>query len=192
MAEGPNGIFGTPAQSEGTEPWSGAVTTVLPDPPHANVALIATVNGGIWRTIDLGAATPRWTPESGHAPSLSIASLSFDPTAGAGDRLAIAGIGHRSAFGRAGRPLTGLLESTDGGRKWTSVGARDLSGADVGGASIRGKVIVATSRGAGPGVWVSTDGGARFKPALPGPAYDPVGDPRRPTRARHTERFDMV
>src|SRR4249919_1520839 len=91
-AQGPIGIFATPEQNQGTEPWSGAVTAVLPDPVHANVALIATANGGIWRTTDLGDATPQWSPESDHAPSLSIASLSFDPTVGAGDRVAIAGV----------------------------------------------------------------------------------------------------
>jgi hypothetical protein len=160
VAEGPNGVFGTAAMRQGTEPWSGAVTAVVPDPAHASVALIATANGGIWRTTDLGAATPRWTPESDHAPSLSIASLSFDPTAGAGDRVAIAGIGHRSSFAGAGGPLTGLLESTDGGRKWAPLGAADLAGADVSGAAIRGKVLAVTDRGAG--MWVSTNGGATF------------------------------
>jgi hypothetical protein len=31
VAEGPNGVFGTPGMSQGTEPWSGAVTAVVPD-----------------------------------------------------------------------------------------------------------------------------------------------------------------
>ncbi len=192
-AQGPIGIFATPAENQGTEPWSGAVTAVLPDPVHANVALIATANGGIWRTTDLGAVTPQWSPESDHAPSLSIASLSFDPTVGAGDRVAIAGVGHRSAFGGAGGRLTGLLESTNGGATWTSLGESDLFGVDVSGAAIRGKVIVATSRGTHPGVWVSMDAGASFtrvsgksKPGHPeppaGPGFDLVGDPRRPGR----------
>ena len=199
IEQGPIGVFGTPAQNSGTEPWSGAVTTVLPDPVHANVALIATANGGIWRTTDLGAATPQWSPESDHASSLSIASVSFDPTVGAGDRVAIAGIGHRSAFFGVGGRLTGLLESTNGGATWAPLGESDLFGVEVSGASIRGKVIAVTSRGSHPGVWVSTNAGASFKrvsgkskPARPGhpghpeppvgPAFDLVGDPRRPGR----------
>ncbi len=193
-AEGPEGIFGTAGHDQGTEPWSGAVTAVVPDPAHANVALIATANGGIWRTTDAGAATPRWTPESDHAPSLSIASLSFDPTVGAGDRVAIAGIGHRSSFGgQAGGRLTGLLESTDGGTKWTSL-TSNLFGLDVSGAAIRGKVIVVAARGTTtPGIWLSTKAGAKFtrlsgsaKPGHPEPpagqVFDLVGDPRRPKR----------
>ena len=193
VAQGPNGVFGTPAQSSGTEPWSGAVTAVLPDPVRANVALIATANGGIWRTTDLGAATPRWSPESDDAPSLSIASLSFDPTVGAGNRVAIAGVGHRSAFFGVGGRLTGLLESTNRGATWAPLGESDLFGVEVSGASIRGKVIAVTSRGTHPGVWVSTNAGASFKrvsgkskPGHPeppaGPAFDLVGDPRRPSR----------
>ena len=30
--EGPIGVFATAASGEGTEPWSGATTAVLPDP----------------------------------------------------------------------------------------------------------------------------------------------------------------
>lgn len=188
-AEGPDGVFATQGMSEGTEPWSGAVTAVVPDPAHANVALLATADGGIWRTTDLGAATPTWTPRSDHAPSLSIASLSFDPTAGAGDRVAIAGIGHRSSFRRVGGPLTGLLKSTNGGVTWTALPAAHLAGVDVSGAAIRGRRIVVTARGTDSGVWLSQDGGATFHPRSgkpgqppPGPAYDLVGDPRHPGR----------
>ena len=114
---------------------------------HSNVALIATASGGIWRTTDLGDATPKWTAVSDHAPSLSISSVGFDPTVGEGDRVAIAGIGHRSAFGRRGGLLTGLLESTDSGLRWSPVGESELSGVDVSGAAIRGHVIAVTSRG---------------------------------------------
>lgn len=57
--EGPIGVFSTAASGEGTEPWSGATTVVLPDPRRSTVALIGTANGGIWRTTDLGDATPK-------------------------------------------------------------------------------------------------------------------------------------
>ena len=192
--EGPIGVFATAASGEGTEPWSGATTAVLPDPRHPNVALIATANGGIWHTTDLSDATPKWTAVSDHAPSLSISSVSFDPTVGVGDRVAIAGIGHRSAFGGRGGLLTGLLESTDSGLRWNPVGESDLSGVDVSGAAIRGHVIAVTSRrGTAVGVLVSTNSGKTFKlvsgtgtkghPEPPvGPAFDLVGDPMRPDR----------
>ena len=192
--EGPIGVFSTAASGEGTEPWSGATTVVLPDPRRSTVALIGTANGGIWRTTDLGDATPKWTAVSDHAPSLSIASLSFDPTVGRGDRVVIAGIGRRSAFGGRGGLLTGLLKSTDSGLHWSPVGESDLSGVDVSGAAIRGHVIAVTSRrGTARGVLVSTNGGKTFKlvsgtgvkghPEPPaGPAFDLVGDPLRPDR----------
>src|SRR5207245_847670 len=136
-------------------------------------------------------------------------SLSFDPTAGAGDRVAIAGIGHRSAFFGVGGRLTGLLESRNGGVTWTSLGESDLFGVEVSGASIRRKVIAVTARGAHSGVWLSTNAGASVKrlsgrsharssgaagrPGIrpggrPGPAGSSVRRDRRPARRRVSQR----
>ena len=192
--EGPVGIFGTSSVSSRSQPWSGAVTAVLPDPRNGDVGLVATVNGGLWRTTDLEESRPTWVAESDHAPSLSIASVSFDPTVGRGDRAVIAGIGLRSSLGRKGGLLTGLLTSADGGRSWGATGESALAGVNVSGAVMRGKVITVTSRGgAMSGVLVSTDAGATFTllsgttsrghPEPPaGAAFDVVGDPRRPER----------
>jgi PKD domain-containing protein/BNR/Asp-box repeat protein len=192
--EGPVGIFGTSSLSARSQPWSGAVTAVLPDPRNRDIGLVATVNGGLWRTGDLEESQPTWVAESDHAPSLSIASVSFDPTVGAGDRAVIAGIGLRSSLGRLGGLLTGLLTSTDGGKSWRPTGESALAGVNVSGAVMRGKVIAVTSRGgAASGVLVSTNAGATFTllsgttsqghPEPPaGAAFDLVGDPRRPDR----------
>jgi hypothetical protein len=56
---------------------SGAIGPVVADPGNANRFFIGTTNGGIWTTIDGGTT---WTPLSDKQASLSIASLSLDPT----------------------------------------------------------------------------------------------------------------
>ncbi len=57
--------------------WAGAIQSILVNPSDANSMLISGVNGGIWRTLNGGTT---WTPLTDRALSLSVDSLSYDPT----------------------------------------------------------------------------------------------------------------
>src|SRR5260370_16223717 len=56
---------------------AGAVGPVVADPLNANTLFVGTPAGGIWKTTNGGTT---WTPLTDKQASLSIASLSLDPT----------------------------------------------------------------------------------------------------------------
>jgi len=150
---------------------SGAVQAILPDPRDANRLYIGTPNGGIWSTTNGGQT---WTPLSDRQSSLSIASLSFDPTDRT-YRTIIAGVGLTSN-GNLGQTLddrgglrTGLLYSQNGGTTWSEFGG-SLVDKSVVGATARGDVfLVATAEPhdpaavAGYGLYRSDTRGTAFQ-----------------------------
>jgi len=88
----------------------------------ARPALLATANGGIWRTTNI--LTPpariRWTPVTDQLPTLAIGAIAYSPVGGG--RVVWAGTGEFSnGTGPAG-PTAGLYLSTDGGLTWRQRG----------------------------------------------------------------------
>lgn len=212
FSQGPGPRFGPvgdvqsgDATPNGTE--AGAIQAILPDPAMGpNTIFAGSTNGGVWVTNNGGA---NWTPLTDNQASLSIASLSLDPTDKTG-KTVVAGIGitdngdydqFNTPFqGRGGR-RTGLLYTTDGGASWRALGGATLRNQSVIGAAARGNTILAatfeeeygataiTKTGAAPyGLYRSVDGGASFAlvPAgsgLPaGPVTSLVADPANPSR----------
>jgi autotransporter-associated beta strand protein len=168
---------------------TGAVQAIVVNPASSSTIWIATPNGGIWVTHNGGAS---WTPLTDKQASLSIASLTLDPTDTTNNTL-IAGIGQTSNGGigpniiRGGQE-TGLLYSTNGGTTWTSLGSGTLAGQSVDGVAARGQVILAaTFNQENPastvgGLYRSTNGGAVFSQitfigGLVTPVTSLVGDP---------------
>lgn len=162
------------ASPNGSE--AGAVQTILPDfALGANTYFAGTPNGGIWVTTSGGAS---WKPLTDNQASLSIGSLSLDPT-DTGGKTIIAGIGitdngEYSQFnlnGGRGGPATGLLYTTNGGASWSALGQNSaFAGESVVSAMARGSTILAAtfetqapfSATAGYGLFRSADGGATF------------------------------
>ncbi len=152
---------------------TGAVSVIVTSPFDVNTMWIGTPDGGIWVTHNHGTS---WTPLTDKLASLSIASLSLDPTDPAHNTL-IAGIGQVSngavgpLFLRGG-PLTGLLYSTDGGTNWASLGGATLANQSVVGVAARGQVMLAgtfspqTPNDGIGGLFRSIDGGANFAQVL--------------------------
>jgi autotransporter-associated beta strand protein len=183
---------------------AGAVGPVVADPLDANTLFVGTPAGGIWKTTNGGTT---WTPLTDKQASLSIASLSLDPTDPTRKTL-IAGTGLTANgtvcatgacfFTGSGGLRNGLLYSQDGGNTWTSLGAATLANQSVVGVSARGSVMVAgTFEISGLGgdkntgaLFRSTNGGATFTQTsgaagtgLPnGPVSSLVGDPNNPNR----------
>ena len=172
----------------------GAIHTVLAHPTNVNVLYVGAVNGGVWRTDDATSTRPTWRPLTDSAPSLSIASMAFDPN---GPDTILAGIGRYSSYGRAGGDRVGLLLTQDGGANWrhikllySNVFNRNISGVAVDG----NRFVVAVGPWANL-VYRSLDGGATWSPAdgLPSTgALDLVVDPTDRNRLYVTMREQGV
>jgi hypothetical protein len=172
-------------------PASGAVNAVAPSPTNPNLLYIGTVNGGIWRTTNLKAVDPTWTPLTDQQlPALSIRSLAISP---ADPNIIFAGTGSSSSLASLGSPGFGVARSIDGGDTWTVLALPTFAGKRI--TSIvptsldGGNVVLAsTDTGSSPGVYRSTDGGNSFNlisgsGGLPsGSISSLVADPGNPSR----------
>jgi hypothetical protein len=209
ITQGPAPIFGPTdfvgsADAPPNGNATGAIGPVIADPLNANRLFIGTVGGGIWTTTNGGVT---WTPLTDKQASLSIASLSLDPTDPSGKTL-IAGTGLTANgsvcfslscfFTGTGGLQNGLLYSNNGGSSWTSLGAAPLGGQTVDAVAARGNVLLAgTFEISGLGgnkntgaLYRSTNGGVTFTQisgaagtGLPnGPVSSLAGDPNNPNR----------
>src|SRR5262245_47831439 len=208
VTQGPAPSFGpTGTVQSGDAPPNGnvvgAIGPVVADPLNANTMFVGTPAGGIWQTTNGGTT---WSPLTDKQASLSIASLSLDPTDPTSKTL-IAGTGLTAngsvcaaacAFTGSGGLQNGLLYSNNGGISWTSLGATTLGGQTVDAVAARGNVLLAgTFEISGLGgskntgaLFRSTNGGATFTQisgaagtGLPnGPVSSLVGDPNNPNR----------
>ncbi len=155
---------------------AGAVQAILPDPAlSANTIFIGSPNGGVWVSNNAGAS---WMPLTDNQSSLSIASLTLDPTDPTGKTI-VAGIGLTSNGEWAqfnlgtqgiGGARTGLLYTTNGGATWSDIDSSLFANQSVTAADARGNtLLVATfepqapgGATAGYGLFRSTNGGATF------------------------------
>src|SRR5262245_11574568 len=208
VTQGPAPSFGpTGTVQSGDAPPNGnvvgAIGPVVADPLNANTMFVGTPAGGIWQTTNGGTT---WSPLTDKQASLSIASLSLDPTDPTTKTL-IAGTGLTAngsvcavacGFTGSGGLQNGLLYSNNGGSSWTSLGASTLGGQTVDAVAARGNVLLAgTFEISGLGgnkntgaLYRSTNGGATCTQisgaagtGLPnGPVSSLVGDPNNPNR----------
>ncbi len=181
---------------------AGAVQSVLLDPALGSGTMFAaSPNGGIWKSTNSGTS---WTALTDNQASLSIGSLSLDPTDPTGKTI-IAGIGLTdnglyvggTRPQSAGGERTGLLYTTNGGATWSTIGLSSPFPESVVSAMARGNTILAATyepidaqgSTAGYGLFRSTNGGATFTnmsgaagSGLPlGAVTSLVADPSSPT-----------
>lgn len=139
-------------------PISGAINALATHPVNADILYAATVNGGIWKTINALNANPTWVPQTDNLPSQSISSIEFDPIDGNHQTL-IAGIGRFSNFAGRGDDEIGVYRTTDGGTNWTLLGGNTLLGRRVRAVAARGPILLAATNG---GLFRSIDFGASW------------------------------
>ncbi len=169
--QGPNGIRNNGNQLNITPNGtvSGAVNSLALHPTLSGSAVIATVNGGLWRTTDSGGT---WTPvaqANATFSSLAFGSVSYDVTNAS---VLVAGYARTSSLGGTGGAQAGMLRSTDGGATWTSIngaGAFNPRHHQVTSVYAAGSTIVAATSFADVsntygniGLIRSTDGGANW------------------------------
>ena len=157
---------------------AGAVQSVLLDPAlGAGTMFAGSPNGGVWVSGDSGTT---WKALTDNQASLSIGSLSLDPTDPSGKTI-IAGIGLTDNGFYVGQQFsnepqtnggqrTGLLYTNNGGASWSTIGLSSPFPESVVSVMARGSTILAatyeeqasTASTAGYGLFRSTDGGATF------------------------------
>lgn len=149
-AAGPETIYNGQTEGIGTgataNPVIGAVQVALPVPGSPNSMLLGAVNGGIWMTTNLNAASPTWasvTPTPA-TTSESIGAMAFNLT---NSSQVYAGFGDWTNYFNLGGPLSGLLSSSNGGTTWAPFTAPNLSNVDITGMVARGNGVVVVTGG---------------------------------------------
>lgn len=99
----------------------GRVNDIVIDPVTTNVAYIATVGGGVWKTTNCCSAATSWTPvtDSPLLATIAIDTLALDPN---NHNTIYAGTGDLN-YGSFSMGSQGILKSTDAGANWTVLGA---------------------------------------------------------------------
>lgn len=103
---------------------AGAIQAIAPSPYNSNQVYIGTVNGGVWRTNNLGAVdgaslpSPTWTALTDQGPSNSISSIAFDASPPILDGRLDSQYGQPIALQRvntqAGKNILGKADQADG------------------------------------------------------------------------------
>jgi hypothetical protein len=143
------------------------------------------VGGGLWKTTNINATTPRWEKADDYLASLAVGALAQNPT---NPQIMYAGTGE--AYNNIdAQPGLGIFKTTDGGKNWSllrSTDSRIATGSGGGGGRFNycqdllvlsnGDVFSASSTG----LYRSQDGGTTFVKVLgsgtPGFANDKFYD----------------
>jgi hypothetical protein len=118
----------------------GAIEAIAVDPLDSKHVFVGTVNGGIWETTDVNAASPVWITTTDQLPSLAIGAIAFSPV---NNNTVYAGTGSftsagspasltsadtsEGGFREGGKPV-GLYRSFDGGTTWSHIGFNTFNG----------------------------------------------------------------
>ncbi|MFI1718556.1 hypothetical protein [Streptomyces litmocidini] len=132
---------------------SGRISSIAPDPADPAHLLVGAANGGVWESDDRGAS---WAPRTDDAATLTVGAIAFDPAA---PGTVLAGTGEGNWWWWLG---AGVLQSTDGGTKWTPLCTDPFVGQgffDLTFDPTRENTVLA---GTNRGLYTSTDGGASW------------------------------
>ena len=135
--------------------------------PGEQVIFAATVNGGVWRSVDAGST---WEPLTDQLPSLAIGAIALAPKDADGnnvlattplDKLVVfAGTGSFSSFGGRGGFSVGIYKSSDGGETWSLLAPEPLANVSITSVvAASDTTVLVAAMGMGP---VATTGGIAF------------------------------
>lgn len=164
--------FGTQSFMRPTQ-WSGRITAIAVDYKHCNLSdcrlYIGAAGGGVWKTNNALASTPQWNEMNNGLDSLSIGSLTIDPTDSTGRTLYV-GTGEPNGASENEAGL-GLYKSTDGGNHW------DLVPGSVAAAKDRGIGVVSVDPANSNHILIGTDVARHGASATFGGRFTPPGAP---------------
>ena len=157
---------------------SGRVNAVAVSPASSSIVLIGSSTGGIWRSTDAGET---FAPVSDDQVDLAVGSIAFSKS---NPTIAFAGMGDT----KAGYLGSGVLKSTDAGRTWERVSNNSLPSpgtiakleidpANPDRIYVAQYSTVSGSKIVSSGLYVSTDGGVRWKRVLDGAPRDVIIHP---------------
>jgi Ca2+-binding RTX toxin-like protein len=207
VEQGPGPVYQSPSvQIFPNQDIVGAVEAIAAPVNTSQLLFVATVNGGVWRSVNAQAATPTWTPMSRGLGSLSMGALALGKFDAAGNKITpttvipstmsieqyantltlYAGSAKLTSYYDLGMNRDGLFKSTNGGRTWTQLDTQlrriDIR-AIVPHESEKDTVLVAglhpTNKKLG-GVWRSENGGTKFTQVLAERTSHLVTDPGNP------------
>jgi hypothetical protein len=100
---------------------TGRVNAMLVDPSTPNVAYMAAVGGGVWKTTNCCSSATTWTSVTDDPliSTILVDALAIDPS---NHNIVYAGTGDLN-FGSFSMGSAGILKSTDAGTTWTVIGA---------------------------------------------------------------------
>ncbi len=101
--------------------FTGRIAAIACSPTDGSRYLIASADGGVWRTTDGGSS---WTPLTDPMPTSAMGALVLDP---GNENIIYAGTGEAN-YANHSRYGLGLLKSTDGGATWSPLAASTFSG----------------------------------------------------------------
>ncbi len=103
---------------------SGRARTIAFHPTDPNTVWIGTAQGGIWRTNEIYAESPKWVSLSENLPTLAMGAIAVDPK---DPNIIFAGTGETNG-GYSTPTGQGLFRSNNGGLDWKLVLAPDSGG----------------------------------------------------------------
>lgn len=155
---------------------SGRINTIAVSPADAQLILLGGATGGIWRSTDGGQS---FAPVADNQVDLAVGYIAF---ARSNPSLVYAAMGDA----RGGYLGSGILKSTDAGKTWKRVsndsfpapaGVLKLTVDPLNPDRLYAAQLFGTTSYEPGGIYLSTDGGVRWKEALPGWANDVVISP---------------
>ncbi|MBK9636467.1 MAG: hypothetical protein IPO63_01095 [Bacteroidetes bacterium] len=135
---------------------------VDPNDVTGNTVFAGSVGGGLWKTTNINAAVPNWTPVNDLLSNLAISSIAYDPT---NTQIMYFSTGEGYNNIDAIRGL-GVFKSTNGGTTWTQLASTNNSTFHYCQKVVvnsTGVVFVATSSG---GLQRSANGGTTWTKVL--------------------------
>jgi PKD domain len=157
-------LTGVSWDEQGPNNQGGRTRALMVDPNDVsgNTVFAGSVSGGLWKTTNINAASPTWTPVNDLLSNLAVISIAYDPT-NTQTMYFCTGEGYGNIDNVRG---LGVFKSTNGGTTWTQLAATNNSTFHYCQKVLvnsTGVVFVATSSG---GLQRSSNGGTTFTKVL--------------------------
>jgi trimeric autotransporter adhesin len=120
IERGPNsdvsGLYGNPRDASNLASTAGRIRAMMVDAADATgkTVWVGGINGGLWKTTDITAATPTWILVNDYLSNLAVSSITQDPT-NSSIMYFCTGESYNNSDAVRG---VGVFKSTDGGSTW--------------------------------------------------------------------------